>query len=76
VRRETGKEQVVKVHCDEGVAIHIDPESCVTNREVRREAGVFERVRSSRQKAPDLGAKRSHSPGYVSICNDEQGLLT
>jgi hypothetical protein len=38
VRRETGKEQVVKVHCDEGVAIHIDPESCVTHCEVRREA--------------------------------------
>jgi hypothetical protein len=28
VRRETGKEQVVKVHCDEGVANHIGPESC------------------------------------------------
>jgi hypothetical protein len=24
-RRETGKEQVVQVHCDEGVATHIDP---------------------------------------------------
>jgi hypothetical protein len=29
VRRETGKEQVVQVHYDEGVAIHIGPEPCV-----------------------------------------------
>ena len=27
VRRETGKEQVVQVHYDEGVAIHIGPEA-------------------------------------------------
>ena len=26
VRRETGKEQMVQVHYDEGVAIHIGPE--------------------------------------------------
>ena len=28
MRRETGKEQMVQVHHDEGIAIHIDPESC------------------------------------------------
>jgi hypothetical protein len=28
VRRETGKEYVVKVHCDEGAAIHVIPDPC------------------------------------------------
>jgi hypothetical protein len=28
VRRETHNEQMVRVHHDEGVAIHIGPESC------------------------------------------------
>ena len=35
VRRETGEEQVVEVHGDEGVANHIGPESCAGAREVR-----------------------------------------
>jgi len=38
VRRETGKEQVVKVHGDEGVASHIGPESCEGPREDTGEA--------------------------------------
>src|ERR1700719_2424203 len=38
VRRETGKEQMVRVHYDEGVAIHIGPESCAGGREAVREA--------------------------------------
>jgi cellulase/cellobiase CelA1 len=38
VRRETGKRQEVKVHHGEGVAIHIDPESCMGGREAAREA--------------------------------------
>ena len=38
VRRETGKRQEVKVHHGEGVAIHIDPESCTGGREAAREA--------------------------------------
>jgi hypothetical protein len=38
VRRETGKELAVQVRCDEGIANHIDPESCVAHREVRGEA--------------------------------------
>src|SRR5215213_11046937 len=32
-RRETGKEQVVQVHYDGGVAIHIDPKPCEGCRE-------------------------------------------
>ena len=38
VRRETGKKYEVKVHCDEGVAIHIGPESCAGAREGIHEA--------------------------------------
>jgi hypothetical protein len=38
VRRETGKEQMVQVHYDEGVAMHIGPESCAGGREAVREA--------------------------------------
>src|SRR5271169_2946354 len=37
-RRETGKEQMVRVHYDEGTAIHIGPESCACGREAVREA--------------------------------------
>ena len=33
---------------------------------------AFRTVRTARQKAPDLGAKRSHSLAMASICNDEQ----
>ena len=33
VRRETGKEEAVRVHCDEGVANHVGPEPCAGNRE-------------------------------------------
>jgi len=38
VRRETGKEEVVQVHYDEGVAIRIDLESCAGGREAAGEA--------------------------------------
>jgi hypothetical protein len=34
----------VKVHCNEGVAIHIDPESCAGSREAVREALTGEHV--------------------------------
>jgi transposase len=44
VRRETGRRQKVKVLCDEGVANHIDPESCAVGREVIREALTGVRV--------------------------------
>ena len=35
---EAGKEWVVKVHCDEGLATRIGPEPCAWSREGRREA--------------------------------------
>jgi hypothetical protein len=38
VRRETGKEQMVQVHCGEGVANHTDPELSAVYREVCGEA--------------------------------------
>ena len=40
MRRETGKESVVQVHCDEGVAIHIDPEPCAVVCEDEGEASA------------------------------------
>jgi hypothetical protein len=44
VRRETGKEQVVQVHYDEGIANHIGPEPCVGVREDTGEASVGDRI--------------------------------
>jgi transposase len=37
-RRETDRRYRVKVPCNEGVAIHIDPESCAGSRKAAREA--------------------------------------
>ncbi len=44
VRRETGKEQMVKVRHDGGVANRIGPEPCVSVREGRGEASAGERT--------------------------------
>jgi hypothetical protein len=44
VRRETGKKSVVRVHHGEGVATHIDPESCADAREGIGEALTGERI--------------------------------
>ena len=44
---ETGKEYVVKVHCDEGVAIHVAPDPCAGAREDVGEASVGERIGQS-----------------------------
>jgi hypothetical protein len=44
VRRETGKEFVVQVHFDEGVAIHIGPEPCAGVREDVGEASAGEHI--------------------------------
>ena len=41
---ETGKEQRVQVPDNKEVANHVDPESCVAHREVRREALTGERT--------------------------------
>ena len=44
MRRETGKEYVVKVHCDEGVATHIGPKPCAGVREDVGEASAGEHI--------------------------------
>jgi hypothetical protein len=44
---EAGKEYVVKVHCDEGVAIRIGPKLCAYLREEAGEASVGERTGQS-----------------------------
>jgi hypothetical protein len=58
VRRETGKEYVVRVHYDEGVAIHIGPEPCASIREGAGEASAGERAGqpSSRERSFAPGA--------------------
>jgi hypothetical protein len=40
VRRETGKEYMVKVHDDKRVASYVDPEPCAIGREAGGEASV------------------------------------
>ena len=44
VRRETGRELVVRVHYDEGVANHIGPEPCAGAREGTGEASAGVRI--------------------------------
>lgn len=44
VRWETGKEQVVQVHCSEGVASHTGPKPCSVLREGGAEASVGARA--------------------------------
>jgi len=53
-----GKKQEVKVHHDEGVANHIDPESCAVTREGLGEALTGGRIGqpSSRERDLILGA--------------------
>jgi hypothetical protein len=55
---KTGKEYVVQVHYDEGVAIRVDPEPCVVAREGGDEASAGERAGQplSREKPNVLGA--------------------
>lgn len=43
----------MKVHCNEGVAIHIGPESCAGGREAVREALAGERVGQSLNREND-----------------------
>jgi hypothetical protein len=52
VRRDVGKKQEVKVHYDEGLAIHIDPKSCAVTREGLGDA---------RAGAPGVGGLRACS---------------
>jgi hypothetical protein len=62
VRRETGKEYVVKVHCDEGVATHVAPDPCAVLREDDCEASVGERIGQplSRETVINPGADVVH----------------
>jgi hypothetical protein len=71
VRRETGKEFVVQVHFDEGVAIHIGPEPCAGVREDVGEASAGEHIGqpSSREIVVIPGADAVHlSEGKMDGC--------
>src|SRR5215467_13914280 len=64
-----GKKQEVKVHHDEGVANHIDPESCAVTREGLGEAltGGAHRPAIEPRKRPHFGCRRS------SVCGRQNG---
>jgi len=68
VRRETGKEQVVRVHCDEGVANHIGPESCAGPRE-----GFGEALTGVRTGQP-LSREMTFLLGADSVINEEGNM--
>jgi hypothetical protein len=55
---------VVQVHCDEGVAIHIDPEPCVGVREDGDEASVGESIGQPL-------SRESLNPGADAVSNAE-----
>src|SRR4026208_360298 len=62
VRRGTGKGEVVQVHYEEGVAIHIGPEPCVGVRKDADEASVGEGIGqplSRESQSPDADAVSS-----------------
>ena len=60
VRRETGKEWVVRVHHDEDVASHVGPEPCAVIREDGCEASAGERAGQplSRERKVYPGCRR------------------
>jgi hypothetical protein len=60
-RRETGKEQMVRVHYNEGAAIHIGPESCAGGREAVREALTGECA------GQPLGREKADIPGADAV---------
>ena len=68
VRRETGKEQVVQVHYDEGIANHIGPEPCAGIREDVGEASVGERA------GQPLSRDRKLIPGADAVCVAEGNM--
>ena len=83
MRRETGKEYVVKVHCDEGAAIHVAPDPCAGVREDAGEASVGERIGQplSREIVSNPGADVVHlTEGKIgrrvtaSACRTRRGL--
>jgi hypothetical protein len=82
VRRETGKELMVRVHYDEGVAIHIGPESCAGGRETVREALTGECTGQplSHEKADIPGADavryaEGHTRGALSQAPRRPGVV-
>jgi hypothetical protein len=73
---------VVKVHYDEGVAIHVGPEPCVIDREVKDEASAGERIGQpwSRESEVILGADavgkaegNTGRSGIASLCLARRG---
>jgi hypothetical protein len=55
----------VQVPCDEGVAVHIDPEPCVSSREAGGEASVGERI------GQPLSRERRYVPGADALLSAE-----
>jgi hypothetical protein len=68
VRRETGKEQVVQVHYDEGIANRIDPEPCAGIREDVGEASAGGRA------GQPLSRDRKLIPGADAVCVAEGNM--
>jgi hypothetical protein len=68
VRRESGKEQVVQVHYDEGIANHIGPEPCAGICEDVGEASVGERA------GQPLSRDRKLIPGADAVCLAEGNM--
>jgi hypothetical protein len=59
----------VQVHCDEGVAIHIDPEPCAAIREGRSEASAGERT------GQPLSRERTNIPGADAVVSAEGNTI-
>ena len=68
VRRETGMEEVVQVHHDEGVANRIGPEPCAGTREGVGEASAGERA------GQPLSRDRKLIPGADAVCVAEGNM--
>jgi len=85
VRRETGKEYMVQVHCSEGVAIRIGPEPCAITRKDGGEASAGGRAGQplSRERKVIPGADavakaEGHTSGraIASACKTRRGRRT
>ena len=69
MRRETGKEQSVKVRYDEGVAIHVDPKPCIVVREDGGEA-------SAGVRAGQPLSRESHSSRVQTLLSEWKATRT
>ena len=74
---KTGKEWVVKVRYDEGLAIHIDPEPCVGPREGAGEASAGEHSQpwSGAAAARGRRVRNEQLTAWTSCAKDEGGPL-